>query len=232
MPVTCPNCRSVIPAEDVELTTRLAKCRGCDEVFALDVPAAAPEPRAERMPPVPTGVRVTDDGFTRRLEYRWFTPAAFFLVFFCIAWDGFLVFWYTMAVGGGGKAGGFQWLAVLFPIAHVAVGVGLTYFTLCLFVNRSTVTVADTLRVRHGPLPWPGNVTLPAEAVTAVYCEEVVRTGKRGPNYSYTVKAVADDVRAVTLLSGLDTLPRAKFFELKLEEWLNLPPKAVPGEAG
>lgn len=236
MLVTCPNCRSVIPAADMELITRLAKCRGCDEVFALDVPgivpASAPTPqREEGMPPVPDGVRVFDDGFARRLTFRWFTPVAFFLLFFCLAWDSFLVFWYTMAVGVGGKAGAFDWIMFVFPVAHVAVGVGLTYLTLCLFVNRTTVTVGERLRVEHGPLFWLGQVNLSADAVTAVYCEEVVSHGKRGRSVSYTVKAVTGGGQAVTLLSTITALPRAKFFERKLEEWLNLPPTVVPGEA-
>ena len=237
MRVECPSCAAVIPAADVDLSTRLAKCRGCDEVFALDVPGAAPAPAPRRdepelMPPVPAGVTVFDDGFTRRLTYRWFTPAAFFLLFFCIAWDSFLVAWYAMAFGGAaGSDGPFAWLMLVFPIVHVAVGLGLTYLTLCLFVNRTTVTVGERLRVEHGPLFWPGQVNLPAADVTAVYCEEMVARNRRGPSVSYAVKAVAGGGQAVTLLSAVTALPRAKFFERKLEEWLNLPPKAVPGEA-
>lgn len=234
MLVACPNCRSVIPAADVELSTRLAKCRGCDEVFALDVPgAASTRPTVEEgMPPIPTGVRVTDDGFIRKLEFRWFTPAAFGLLLFCIAWDSFLVFWYSMAFGGAAQGnGGFDWVMVVFPIVHVAVGVGTTYTTLCLFVNRTTVSVGVRLRVVHGPLFWPGQVSLPADAVTAVYCEDVVRRGKGGTSVTYTVKVVAGDGREVTLLTAIDGLPKAKFFERQLEAWLGLPPTVVPGEA-
>jgi hypothetical protein len=32
-----------------------------------------------------------------RASWRWFTPSVIFLVFFCIAWDSFLIFWYSMA---------------------------------------------------------------------------------------------------------------------------------------
>ena len=114
----------------------------------------------------------------------------------------------------------------------VAVGLGLTYYTLCLFANRTAVTVDDRLRVEHGPLFWPGGVNLPADAVTAVYCEQVLTHGKRrGPSFSYAVKAVTADGRAVTLLTGQHTLPRAKFFERTLERWLGLSPTPVPGEA-
>lgn len=237
MPVSCPNCRSVVPAADVELATRLAKCRACDEVFTLDLPGETSAPRRaavadDGIPPVPTGVRVTDDGVTRQLEYRWFTPVAFFLVFFCIAWDGFLVFWYTMALGGPfANDGPFGLLMVVFPVAHVAVGLGLTYFTLCLFVNRTRISVDDRLRVQHGPLFWSGGVNLPADGLSRLFCERVVSHTRRGMSVSFKLMAETSDGRAVQLLSGLDGLPRAKFFERQLETWLGLPPTAVPGEA-
>ncbi|MCU0703064.1 MAG: zinc-ribbon domain-containing protein [Fimbriiglobus sp.] len=231
MPVTCPKCDARIPAADVELSTRLAKCRRCDEVFALDLPGGS-RPDNLAMLPIPDGVRVDDDGYTRRLSYRWFTPVVFFLAFFCVAWDSFLVFWYTMALAGPVKgAGGFQWLMVVFPVAHVAVGVGLTYYTVCVFLNRTTVSVGDRLKVEHLPLFWPGQVSLPADAVRAVYCEQSSTTRKGTTRFHYTLKAVKDDGRAITLLANLDSLPRARFFERKIEEWLNLPPTPVPGEA-
>ncbi len=228
MPVTCPQCAAVVPVADVDLGTHLAKCRGCNEVFAFDAPAPPPAPVVGPMPPVPKGVTVTDDGVTRTLRFRWFTPAAFFLLFFCIAWDSFLVFWYSKAVGMGPKV---PWLMVVFPIAHVAVGIGLTYYTLCLFVNRTLVTVDSALRVDHGPLFWSGQALLPADDITALYCEMQVSRGKGGPSVTYLVKAVTTDGREVTLLARLDTLPQAKFFERQLEAWLGLPPTAVAGEA-
>lgn len=236
MRVRCPNCAAEVPAADVELSTRLAKCRGCNEVFPLDLPGvpAPPQPAVvvdEGVPPVPTGVRVTDDGVTRQLEYRWFSPVAFFLVFFCIAWDSFLVFWYSMALGGGGNAGPFNLLMVVFPVAHVAVGLGLTYFTLCLFVNRTRIIVDDRLRVQHGPLFWPGGVNVAVDQLSRLYCERVVSNTRRGVSVSFKLMAATADGRAVQLLSGLDGLPRAKFFERQLEAWLGLPPTAVPGEA-
>lgn len=237
MRVSCPNCAAAVPAADVDLGTRLAKCRACDEVFPLDVPRAAAPPLVPSddadIPPVPSGVRVTDDGFTRRLEYRWFTPGAFFLLFFCLAWDSFLVFWYSAAFGGlvNGPGGSFNLMMVVFPVLHVAVGLGMTYFCLCLFVNRTTVVVDDALGVSHGPLFWPGQARLPTGDIAALYCVSVVTRGKGGTSVTYQVKAKTTDGREVNLLSRLDTLPRAKFFERQLEAWLGLPPTAVAGEA-
>jgi hypothetical protein len=223
MRVTCPNCAADIPAADVELTTRLAKCRGCDEVFPL--PASVTDPDA--LPPVPPGVKVTDDGLSRRLSFRWFGPGTVFGGLFAIAWDTFLVFWYWNAA----FKGPINWFATLFPVGHVAVGVYLKYRVLCELVNRTVIEVGDVLRVWHGPFPWPGGVELPAVEVLAVFCVPVASRGKKAVTVSYTVKAATEEGSEVTLLTGLDTLPRAKFFELTIERWLGLPPTPVPGEA-
>ena len=53
-------------------------------------------------------------------------------------------------------------IAFLLPIAHVAVGVGLTYYTLTRLMNRTRIEVSrDELTIRHGPLPWRGNMDAP-----------------------------------------------------------------------
>ena len=33
------------------------------------------------------------------LGWRWFTPLSIFLAIFCVGWDGFLVLWYSVALG-------------------------------------------------------------------------------------------------------------------------------------
>lgn len=82
-----------------------------------------------------------------------------FLAFFCLAWNAFLV----VGLSESQEETPMLWLFLLFPIVHVAVGVGLTYYTLAGFLNFTEVTVrGGTLTVRQGPLPWKGNRTLSA----------------------------------------------------------------------
>ena len=52
---------------------------------------------------------------------RWFGPQVIFMTLFAVAWDVFLVFWYSMAGGSGNL------MMLLFPLIHVAVGIGITY---------------------------------------------------------------------------------------------------------
>src|SRR5690349_17364067 len=111
----------------------VAKCRGCDAVFDFSeqLEGAAPLTRTRAIVPLPQGMRVVD-GARREdrltgyrsaanvpaevsIEWRWFRPAQDLgMLFFAIFWNGFLVFWYTIAFAGDGP-----WLAYVFPLLHV-----------------------------------------------------------------------------------------------------------------
>ena len=192
--------------------------------------AALRAPMPERLvrEPLPNGVRFT---------YRWFGPQFAFLVFFCVAWNAFLYFWYAKAIAGVdwaqglGALEGHRLMMILFPIAHVAVGVGLTYYTLCGFVNRTIVEVAGrVITISHGPLPWRGNRTIPGSDVQQLYREEITRRTKNGTSTSYQLSAVQKDNRKLKLLSGLGGADLALFLEQEIERALGIRDQAVTGE--
>ena len=162
-----------------------------------------------------------------RITRRWFSCVFIFLAFFCVFWDGFLVFWYSIAFGAGAPL-----IAKLFPILHLALGIGLTYFTLAGFVNRTTIEVAsDELTIQHGPLPWFGNHRLPVDQLEQLYSRQVVNQGKNGRiSYSYKVNAVTREGKKITLLSGLTESDQALFVEQQLEQHLGIKDRPVPGE--
>jgi len=58
----------------------------------------------------------------------------------------------------------------IFPLIHVSVGVGLSYFTLCGFVYKTRIAVrAGALTVRHGPLPWLGARTVASRELKQLF---------------------------------------------------------------
>ena len=237
MKLQCEACGSTIPAEDVNLEMALAKCRECDNVFsflpALGDAAAVNAPAAERLPaPMPKRFRVEELGKDLTITFRWFTPVLFFLVFFCIIWDGFLVVWYSMAFGEifGGKRDPMMWIMVVFPVIHLLVGVFLTYYTISAFVNKTVIRAAGgELSVSHGPFPWGGNHRVPINDVRQVYCTETSHHGKHGHRYSYTVNVLRRDDTKLKLLSSIQELDEALFIEQKLRQHLGLSDERVPG---
>ena len=177
--------------------------------------------------PIPPRYSLESLGSELEITRSWFSPAIFFLAFFCIVWDGFLVFWYGIAFSQADT----PWMMIIFPTLHLAVGVGMTYFVLCSFVNRTRIKVSmGQLTVRHGPLPWPGNYTMNSADVEQVYCQSKFHNGKNGGRFTYEVHAVLLDGTKQKLVSGLDDPDQAIFIEQQLEDHLSIKDRRVPGE--
>lgn len=253
MDIICERCRARVPAEDIDLGTKLAKCRSCQAVFdfssQLGKPASswgeAPLVRARPPVPLPPGLTVVEDevgqrsdgayrrspGFGERLviQRKWFSYELIGLLFFCIAWDAFLIFWYSMATKG---PAGWNLIAVIFPVAHVAVGVGLTYRTIAGFLNSTWITVADgALTIKHAPLPWLGNRTIPTDTVKQLFCEKVTSSGNRGgSSTNYSLSAMTRDGRKVPLVKSLPSHDQALYLEQRIEDALGIEDERVGGE--
>lgn len=180
----CPNCNAPLQApEDCERYF----CQFC----GTPVLVAAPGQNKRRDPassrgvarprPVPEQLQIEELGGELKLSYRWFTWGVLALIPFCIAWNAFLVGWYSMAGEMDGVPGGMRIIFLLFPIGHVAVGLGLIYAVLTMVLNRTTIRVRNgLLSIRHGPIYFPGNRTLPVDEIDQLYCRTSKSTGSKG----------------------------------------------------
>ncbi len=234
MQIRCKSCDREIPASDVNIGRAIAKCTGCDAVFSF-AGRFDERPAIERGEVVlPRSMDLDGGRDELRITRRWFGPHVIFLAFFCLFWDGFLVFWYAMALAGPGPevdAGGPPLMVLIFPLLHVGVGVALTYYVVAAFLNRTVVRVdSDTLSITHGPVPWPGSKTLPAHSVKQLYCKSKVRSGKNGPQCSYRVELLRTDGGRDVLVKGLEDEEEALYIEQQLERHLRIEDEAVPGE--
>jgi hypothetical protein len=237
MKLHCPDCGRLIPAEDVNLSTSVAKCRACNAVFDFrDTlrsetrrgPNSGPPPVAPILPRS-SRIRVEEFAGVLRFHWRWFGLHHLAMAVFCVAWDSFLVFWYSMAFSDRNV----PWIMVVFPVAHVAVGVGLTYTVLTGFLNSTTVEVGhDQIRVRHGPLPWTGNQTLPTARIVQLHCEQARSSSNRngGSSTHYELWATLSDGRKLRLLGGFTDITEPRLLEARIEKWLNIAPRPVVGE--
>lgn len=264
MHVNCPQCQAEIGIDDIDLGLRIGKCRACsqvvniaDQLTGISGPAASSvsgatsvsvAPEADTpIVPKPASLVVEDDGQTLVITKRWFHPAALFLVFFCVAWDSFLVVWYSFvlsAMNGGpgqGPPDAFRWLFIIFPIGHVAVGVGLTYFCVATFLNRTTLSIQDGfLSLRHGPMFWPGQFVLPVDDIEQFYVKSLARrmtydspgmaTGMATVNISGQLMAVLKS-GGERKVWGQELDPGVvRYLEHCLEEFLGIEDRRVAGE--
>ena len=224
----CRNCGSQLAPEDISPQLAAARCRHCHALFAL--PATVLKPAAALPRPeisLPRGYRMDHAAGGVQITRRWLTPATWFLLFFAIIWNGFMVGWNTIAFTQG------LWFMSAFSILHVAVGVGIAYLVAAQFLNTTTIRCdRGTLTIHHGPLPWRGNQSLSTHEVRQLYCTEKITHGKNGSSSAYALHAVLANQQRKTLLKGLGEADQAVFIEQQIEKHLRLVDQPVDGEYG
>jgi hypothetical protein len=229
----CANCAAPLRSEDWNVAAGILKCSHCGVLSTIPARAAAEagvdafRPRSEV--PLPPSITCEETPLGLEIKRRWFSGVVFFLLPFCVVWNGFLVFWYSMALRGP-KA---PTAMLFFPLIHVAVGVGLGYVVLSLLLNKTTIAASSgRLSVKHGPVPWWGNVDLDSSDITQFFCKEKIHRSKNGPQYQYEIWAVQRDSTSKKVVgSGLD-MDQALYIEQRLEKALGIQDRAVPGELG
>lgn len=225
----CKFCRYDIPAEDIELSHRLAKCRGCNRVFAIEL-AASPvmATTSATIPSKPDKLKLIDEHGQGYMQWHWFHPVAFVLLIFCIAWNSFLFTWYSHALFGLGGANAarapFEWLMIIFPIGHVAVGVGLAYLTLCLFFNRTQIVYDGRYLVsRSGPIPVRRTRTFAREEILRLENEARASTTKSHTQYLWQLYVIQTDNTRKPLITQVHEPALIRYVQWQLETWLDLP---------
>jgi hypothetical protein len=230
----------LIAADDVNLAHLLAKCRACHAVFrfaACEIEAVTdvPSERRGRVPvdygesalpeirirlPQPAWIKLQGvAGGEQRLVRKWHEEGAPVAVLFCLLWNGLFGYWSVQEI----LAGRCPPPSFLLPMA---IGMLVAYWTAACFVNATVVSLSDgVLTVRHGPLPWIGNVTIPVEGTRQLYCG--VASWNRSP-YVH-VNAIMADGATRTLLRWL-RCDEGLFIEQQLEDWLGIVPTRVPGQ--
>jgi hypothetical protein len=233
MRLYCVHCGAAIVPADVDLQNGLATCAACNKVFNFvdRLPKASPRIAAvnalDPLLPQPPRMKLEEWGRTLRISWRWFAWSYVALAGFCVFWDGFLIFWYSIAFANHGPL-----MMKLFPALHLAVGVSLTYSVLTGFLNRTVVEVNDTgLSIWHGPLPWWGNRQVPKSQIEQLFCEKTwPRTNQNQPGPQYQLCATMGQGNTLRLLGGFRHLGEPRFLEQQIEKRLGIKPLAVVGE--
>lgn len=228
MAIKCPQCSRTVPAGNINIQTCIAKCCSCNAVFGFadTVPGASAFGSSKRAVEMPKGYSMENEGADLVITRRWLSWKYVAMLVFCVFWDGFLVFWYTMAFTKGGPL-----VMKLFPVLHVAVGVFLTYTTMAGFLNRTRITLNTLeLRIKHYPLPWPGNKVVQRQEIEQLFSEKIMHSSRNGLSYTYNLLAVKAGGGSLKLVSGMDKPEDALFLEQKIEGFLGITDRPVAGE--
>ncbi|MDQ8179778.1 hypothetical protein [Pelagicoccus sp. SDUM812005] len=175
--------------------------------------------------PLPDNIELVTEYDAIVIRRSWKSALAYFLIVFALFWNTFMVVWMGIAISQG------AWSMAAFGSIHAGVGLGIIYFTIALFLNKTDIRI-DTynLSVKHYPLPWFGQVTFPVESIQQVYCKEKITRGKNGTHVSYELHCLDRNNRSKKLLSGLNQSEQAQFIEREIEKTLGLKDRPVSGE--
>lgn len=234
---SCPRCNAPLDVEPHQssLDCRYCGCaievtrEGSDRDYRL---TERPGSKERRVVPRPESVKVDETGGGLTISWRWFTPILLFLIFFCIGWNAFLLVWYGIAASFGGMAPWpFRLLMFVFPLAHVAVGIGLTYFVVAGLFNTTCVQVdRGTLSVTHGPIPWKQPPTIPTDSIEQIYVERSLHQSENRTSYGYQVNVLQKDGTKSVLLKRLTDSDKALFVSDRLQRHLDIASTPVAGE--
>ncbi|MBN1935440.1 MAG: hypothetical protein JW934_12300 [Anaerolineae bacterium] len=177
---------------------------------------------------LPNGMEMFNNGDSFAITRRWFSLSTIFLTVFAVFWDGFLACFYIMLATPNTNPSVF-----LFPLIHVAIGVGLTYYALAGYINKTHIYVDhSTISIRHAPLPSFGNKTIDASDIKQVYVKRHVSHSRRGTSVTFQVCALTHSEKNLKLLSGLSSDEQALFVEQEIEKFLRIENVPVRGEMG
>jgi len=166
-------------------------------------------------PSIPQGLDLIPSASGQVVRKVWRNWTLIPLVFFIIAWDGFLIFWYVMATRPGAPL-----LMKLFPLLHVAMGIGLTYYVIASFFNKTDITISlSGVEVKTSPLPWPGNKFIRYDQITDILVRE--RVGNKGSR-SYRVLYVDPSSKERYVTGHFRLREQAEFVSALVRQTLNL----------
>jgi hypothetical protein len=161
-------------------------------------------------------VEERDDG--RVITHSWFNSYALLVLPVCVFWDlvvpAAIVLWQP-----DGAALPWPLLAALLMIV-VATGAWSTMGALAGVLNQTTIRVEeDILSIRHDPIPWMRNRTIPVSAIWQFFTQiDSPSALRRGPHLHVLLR----NGRSLRLLPYLPGVHEAESISRRLEQILGI----------
>ncbi len=177
----------------------------------------------KKIVPIPenTIIETQEDHIT--IKIPWYKHIAWFLLFFAIFWDGVMFIALSSAPAG----------VILFMMLHLGVGIAITWYMICLFLNQTSVIInRDGFSITTSPLFFPGfgDVTVHREDFTQIYVKEKVRNNRRSTSVTFTLSLLDKEGRTRSLPFSCDDPEQALFIKDKIETYMDIKRMEVEGE--
>ncbi len=136
--IICPECSSVIPNENINISTNLAQCGNCQSIHKLDeLVGQKTESPVMTKPPRGSNIKLSTKGDSNveiTLPALGFKMSHIPIIVFMTFWLGFVAFWTSMAAVG-------SIIFALFSIPFWAVGIFMLLSVLNSIREEQTIQV-------------------------------------------------------------------------------------------
>ena len=225
MDIICKRCSDPIEASDINLDTNIAKCTSCNAVFDFRDQVNQKVVTSRTAIEAPKNIQLQSTINGLEIARKWFSRKIIGLLAFCVFWDGFMVVWFGIAISQQ------QWTMLAFGSLHALVGLGLSYYLVCGFINRTHVEIGiNSISIRHEPLPWPGKKTVQVGDIKQVFTRSKLHRNKNSTSYTYQVHFLDRAGKDNKLLPGLEKPEQALYIEQEIEKTLGIKDAPVQGE--
>ena len=183
--------------------------------------------------PLPAGMSVTESPDLLVLTHKWNKWIGYAMLVIWAIWSTGLCFDFGEFVDLLQAEGAHFELLFAFPI--LGLNLFLLYGGLAHVLNATTTTIDfEELKIKHAPIPWINNRAIYRGDVKQLYVKQHVTQRKKGTSYfsssSYSINVVVQGRKDLELVTGIGTAEDAKFVEQKIEHYLKISDRPVPGE--
>ena len=176
---------------------------------------------------IPSQIKINKGFQQLTITRKWFDVKYIFIAPLVFIWNAFIFYWYKMAL----SSPNIEWFFLLFPILHVGMGIGLTYYVLTGLFNKTIISVTfNSITIKHSPFPYSGNRTVASKTLLQLYCKREDFWSRFHGSSLFTVHAITSGQENIKLLSGLENAEQALFIEQEIEKFLHIEDKPVKGE--
>lgn len=167
------------------------------------------------------------------ISRRWFTVRAIAAVLLSLLSTGATYYIFSGKMESMNLTGE-QWFINLLPWLCVVFALVSSYVAIARCINHTDIYVsADTIEIKHQPLPWFGNKRLQASNIKQLYVREKIRVVNERSGQTrryYSVETIPHTGPNFSLLKSLESSQQALFIEQEIEKFLNIENQRVRGE--
>jgi hypothetical protein len=231
--VKCKRCESVVSETHINREEQVANCQRCGALFSLrNLDYVAKAKNTKSLKPevfeIPKGIDIEKYSFELKIIYKAQGFSKYFLTLFSLFWNGIVGIFVLISLFSG------SYEILLFISIHLAIGIGMAYYTLSLYLNKNKIIVnSNGLSTTYGPMRFPfrKDQSVAITDINQIYCRKYSMGTVNGvPQYGYKVALLKNDGQAISIMKALKTYQHALYLEQQIESYLKIEDKAVAEE--